>query len=55
MTLELIEQYKLVNDERAQHGKLGMAETFDGNLPIPFENSFEQAVEGLNGLVSEFM
>jgi hypothetical protein len=55
LTLKLIEQDELINDDSSQHNQLGTVETFDGDLSAPFKDVFEQAIKRLNGFGAELV
>ena len=48
----LIEQGKLIEEDRTQGEQLTAVQAFDGYLATPFEDIVEQAIEGFNGLGS---
>jgi hypothetical protein len=48
----LIEQGKLIKEDRTQGEQLTAVQAFDGHLAIPFEDIVKQAIEGFDGLGS---
>ena len=53
--LKLIEQNQLIEQNGTQHNQLGAPQTFDRDLTSPFKHIFEQAIERLNGLVTQLV
>lgn len=52
---ELVKQDQLIKQNSAQNNQLGALQAFDRDLPTPFEDIFEQTIEGFNSLMAQDM
>lgn len=51
----LIEQGKLIKEDRTQGEQLTAVQALDGHVATPFEAIFEQAIEGFDGLGAQLV
>jgi hypothetical protein len=51
--LKLMKQNQLIEQHGPQYNQLGALQTFDRDLTSPLKDVLEQAIKGLNGLMTQ--